>query len=829
MDSSEPGADGAPTPADGPEPTPPGEIIVDDYEPAAERCRESLFGLGNGLVFARAVAAERDLASTRHYAGLYRAGLYDGSPRRVNGQRVIMASLVNLPDPFGLSFRAGNGGWFTPESVQLLSYRQRLLMDQGLLRRELLVRDSAGRRTHIVEERFVSMAQPRLLGQRWRFEPQNWSGRVEFRSTLDGAVINGNIAQAQAYEGRRLRALRHARLSQEAVELSANVGSPPQRMVLSLRTQLHGPRSSRRVDWDGACVADFRGCEVEAGTSLTIDKLAVLHTGEDQAPASATGPHQPAAAGHRGGLCVTDARLRYDDALDAHCGAWRALWQRMPLAAAAPELERALRFHCFHLLQTASPHTVGADVGLPARGWQEMYHGHVFWDDLLAFPFFATRFPEIARALVIYRHRRLDPAREAARRAGLLGAMFPWRSGRSGEEETPPFQLNPLSGRWMSDQTYQQRHVGSAIAYGLWQYWLVTGDVELMAGEGGELLLEIARFWASLAQWDGGRERYMIRGVMGPDEYHTAYPLAAQPGLDNNAYTNVMASWTLARAIELCALLPEPQSAALRRRLNLTDTELGTWDRISRRLFVPLHDNGAVISQFEGFDQLRPFPADRVAEARGQGTRLDWLLDAHGDSVNAYQVCKQPDVLMLMHLFAPADLARLLARLGHRYTEALAEQSRAYYLARLTHESSLSHVVCAGALAGSHPAQSWRYFREALDVDLGGGDRAGDGLHIGAMAGTLDVLQRHYLGLSFDGDGLHLRPAPPPGLADVSLGLSYQGGRYTLALEGERVRLSAASGNSAAVPVFGPDSLRRELQPGGSIEVAVRRGAGTPA
>ena len=124
-----------------------------------------------------------------------------------------------------------------------------------------------------------------------------------------------------------------------------------------------------------------------------------------------------------------------------------------------------LRLNMFHLLQAVSPNSIGLDIGVPARGWTgEAYQGHIFWDELFIFPFLNYRMPEITRSLLMYRYRRLGEARAAARSAGFQGAMFPWQSGSDGQEETQELNLNPRSQRWVPDNSYLQRHVGSAIA-----------------------------------------------------------------------------------------------------------------------------------------------------------------------------------------------------------------------------------------------------------------------------------------------------------------------------------------------------------------------------
>ena len=132
------------------------------------------------------------------------------------------------------------------------------------------------------------------------------------------------------------------------------------------------------------------------------------------------------------------------------------------------------------------------------RGWHgEAYRGHIFWDELFIFPLINLRLPEITRALIRYRYRRLNEARANARAAGLRGAMYPWQSGSSGREETQRLHLNPVSGRWIADHTHLQRHVNAAIAYNIWLYYQATRDMEFLSFYGAEMLLEIARFWRS--------------------------------------------------------------------------------------------------------------------------------------------------------------------------------------------------------------------------------------------------------------------------------------------------------------------------------------------
>jgi alpha,alpha-trehalase len=167
--------------------------------------------------------------------------------------------------------------------------------------------------------------------------------------------------------------------------------------------------------------------------------------------------------------------------LQGHALAWEHLWRRFEINFEPHDPEkgdrtaRIVHLYIFHLLQTSSLHTKDLDVGVPSRGWHgEAYRGHIFWDELYIFPLLNYRVPEVTRALLIYRYRRLDAARRAAREAGYRGAMYPWQSGSSGREVTQRLHLNPKSGRWLPDNSHLQRHINAAIAYNLWQYYQVT-------------------------------------------------------------------------------------------------------------------------------------------------------------------------------------------------------------------------------------------------------------------------------------------------------------------------------------------------------------------
>ena len=214
--------------------------------------------------------------------------------------------------------------------------------------------------------------------------------------------------------------------------------------------------------------------------------------------------------------------------------------------------------------------------------------------------------------------------------------MYPWQSGSDGQEQTQRVHLNPLSGRWEPDLSRNQRHVGAAIFYAVWHYHVATHEFDFLRDCGAEMMLEIARFWGSLAHYNPERDRWEIHGVMGPDEFHERYPDAAEGGLRNNAYTNVMAAWICETALRVMELLPASRRDALRARIGLTDEEVERWAEISRKMFVPFHADG-VISQFEGYEDLEELDWEGLRAKHGNIQRLDRILRAEGDDPNRYK------------------------------------------------------------------------------------------------------------------------------------------------------------------------------------------------
>ncbi|MDQ3974604.1 MAG: glycoside hydrolase family 65 protein [Actinomycetota bacterium] len=796
-------------------------LVYDGFEPEHEGLREALCTLGNGY-FATRGAAPESSADDVHYPGTYAAGLFNRLTTRIAGRVIENEDLVNLPNWLSLSFRLGDGAWFDLGAAQLRHYRQELDLRRGVLSRQITFGDGTGRETQVVQRRFVHLDDVHLAALETTFEAVNWSGQMTVRAGLDGRVANTGVARyrqlasyhldlvaADAGSGGDGVAQLQVRTNQSRVE----VAQAARTRVLSGQDVL--ARVARRPVVDGRFVGHELDLDLRSGQPTAVEKVVALYTSRDRAIS------EPALEARK---AVADA-AGFEPLLARHALAWEQQWRRFAVDLDADERTcRILNLHLFHLLQVASPAVLELDVGVPARGLHgEAYRGHVFWDELFILPLLDLRRPLLTQALLGYRRRRLGEARRSARRAGHAGADYPWQSGSNGREESQRVHLNPRSGRWIPDHSHLQKHINVAVAYNFWQHYQVTGDLGFLRYEAAEPIIEIARYLASLASYDPAHDRYRILGVMGPDEYHDAYPDRDTPGVDDNAYTNVMAVWVWHRALGLFERLPAYHRDELSERLGVSDEETARWTELTRRLRVPFHD-GRIISQFDGYDRLVAFDWDGYRARYGDIQRLDRILEAEGDSTNRYQVSKQADVLMLFYLLSAEELTELLDDLGYQFQPAVDIPANInYYLARSAHGSTLSKVVHSWVLARSDRPRSWRLFVEALEADISDvqGGTTPEGVHLGAMAGTVDLVQRGYTGIVTRDDVLWLEPALPDTLSRLRLKIHYRHHRLDLTIDRTELRLASQPAPVPAIQV-GFDGQVSTLEPGGQLTFLLR-------
>ena len=271
-----------------------------------------------------------------------------------------------------------------------------------------------------------------------------------------------------------------------------------------------------------------------------------------------------------------------------------------------------------------------------------------------------------------------------------------------------------------------------------------------------------------------------------------------------------MVAWLSGVAAGLLDRIPEQRRQSLCRRLALTEQEIETWKEMSRKMYVPFLEDG-VISQFEGWEKLEELDWDAYRRKYGNIQRLDRILHAEGKDPDRYKVTKQADTVLLFYLFHQDELRQIFERLGYAYTAETLRKTVAYYDARTSHGSTLSFVVDAGIYAEIDLATSWQRYLVALESDVGDvqGGTTAEGIHMGVMSGTLDLVQRSYLGEVVRDGVLYFNPKAMDQLRDLTMRIRFRGLPMQVTLNKSRLRVDAAV-----------DSLNRSVKLGVGDQVS---------
>ncbi|WP_051116653.1 glycoside hydrolase family 65 protein [Amycolatopsis nigrescens] len=417
-----------------------------------------------------------------------------------------------------------------------------------------------------------------------------------------------------------------------------------------------------------------------------------------------------------------------------------------------PELQQAIRFALFHVLQAGAR---GESRAIPGKGLTGPgYDGHAFWDtETFVLPVLTYTMPGAARDALRWRHSTLDLARERAKQLGLRGAAFPWRSINGAE----------CSAYWPAGTA--AFHVCADIADATSRYVAATGDVAFDREYGTELRLETARLWRSVGHHDR-RGGFRIDGVTGPDEYSAV--------ADNNVYTNLMAQRNLWEAADACERHPE-----VAERFGVDAEEIAAWRRAADSMLVPYDEQLGVHQQAEDFTEHLDWDFDGTPAAN-----YPLLLNYPYFDLYRKQVVKQADLVLAMHLR------------GDAFTPAEKSRNFAYYEARTVRDSSLS--ACTQAVLAAevgHLQLAYDYLAEAALTDLHDvHNNVRNGLHMASLAGAWQAVVAGFGGLRDHGGELSFAPRLPAALTRLAFRMCFRGSRFSVRISGDQAHYRLLDG-----------------------------------
>jgi trehalose/maltose hydrolase-like predicted phosphorylase len=483
--------------------------------------------------------------------------------------------------------------------------------------------------------------------------------------------------------------------------------------------------------------------------------------------------------------------------LAEHEAAWAARWAASDIVIDGDDIiQRAVRFAVYHLTSTANPEDDRVSIGARALTG-DAYIGHVFWDtEIYLLPFYTAVWPEAARALLTYRFHTLPGARAKAAHFGFKGALYAWESADTGVETTPERVIG-ADGKPVEILTGQmEHHISADVAYAVWQYWRFTGDDDFFLRAGAEILLDTARFWASRAVAEADGKRH-IRHVIGPDEYHE--------DVDDNAFTNVMARWNIARGLETMDVLREhwPNHAAtLREKLTLRDEELADWRDAIARTVNGLDPATGIYEEFAGFHALQPLELAAYADRK---VPIDVVIGR--ELTQRSQVVKQ------------ADVVALIALLPEKFPGTTAETNFRYYEPRCAHGSSLStgmHALVAARLGDA--AMAVRYLRATAAADLDPDPNTAGGVHIAGLGALWQAVILGFAGLDLKGDMPGIDPRLPPQWRSLSFRVCWRGRSVGIGIAGNTVQVTLVEGEGMEMRI---GATTAKLASGAMLQVSI--------
>jgi kojibiose phosphorylase len=449
------------------------------------------------------------------------------------------------------------------------------------------------------------------------------------------------------------------------------------------------------------------------------------------------------------------------------------------------EDQTLIRFNLYHNIIATPTH---AHLPIGARGLStQVYQGAAFWDqEIFNLPMFIYTQPDLARNILEYRFFTLEGARAKANRLGYRGAFYAWTSGKTGEELFPDFFFTDvLTGRKIRNHFNDwQIHISSDIVYAVWKYYLASGDKKYLFSHGAEIFFEVSRFLYSYSYFNSEKNRFEFIRLLGPDEYHE--------NVDNNAFTNYQAHYTLEKSIQLFYLMREQEPEILEElttRLQLTDHELSGWQRMKDLLYLPEPDpKTRLIEQFDRYFDLEDIFPDQVRKR---------LIDPdeywgwpNGIAVHT-QVLKQADVIQLLALHEP-------------FSPAIIKANYEYYEPRTEHGSSLSPSVHSlVACKAEHPQQAYRYFKESASIDLyhkskkifSGGSFLG-GIHTAACGAVWMMVVMGFAGFRQREDQhLEFDPHLPENWKSVRFQLIIRNHQMSILITSEHIKIESRSGD----------------------------------
>ena len=701
-------------------------IIEEGFHKDRVKSSESLFSIGNGAMGQRA-NFEEDYSGPS-FQGSYIAGVYYPDKTRVgwwkNGYPNYFAKVLNAPNWIGLSVSLNGEVLDLNSCKKVVDFKRELNMKEGWLSRSFIAFLNNGLEVKVESKRFLSLTHDEIGAIQYQITPLNQTAQLELSSYIDAGITNEDTNWEDKF---------WETLSVEHFENQAFIVSKTNKTEFhtcsynSTQFQVNGQKTnlSASVNKEAHKVSLSYSNTIAQNSTLSIIKFGGYVS--DRA-------HHKNDLKHIAKQNIEIAnKLQFTGLLEKQVQAWSKIWEMADITISGDvKAQQGIRFNIFQLNQTYLGKDASLNIG-PKGFTGEKYGGSTYWDtEAYCIPFYmATKNDEVAKNLLYYRYKHLEKAIENAQKLGFKNgaALYPMVT-MNGEE---------CHNEW--EITFEEIHRNGAIAFAIYNYTRYTNDYSYLAQTGIEVLIGIARFWEQRVNFSTEKNKYVMLGVTGPNEYEN--------NINNNWYTNYLAKWCLEYTLEQLDKIeleyPDNYKNVVA-KTHLLENELKQWKTVAENMYFPFSEEKSVYLQQDGFLDKELVTVDQLPTSeRPINQKWSW------DKILRSPYIKQADVLQGFYFFE-----------DHFTTEEL-EKHYNFYEPFTVHESSLSpcvHSILAAKLDKMEQAYTFYLRTSRLDLD-DYNHEVHEGLHITSMAGTWMSIVEGFGGMRVKNNQLHFDPKIP--------------------------------------------------------------------
>ena len=715
-------------------------IIEEGFDDENVKASESLFSIGNGAMGQRANFEEDYSGKT--FQGSYIGGIYYPDKTRVgwwkNGYPEYFAKVLNAPNWIGIRVKV-NDTMLDLNTCKVSDFRRELHMKEGWLGRSFNAKLQTGEELQVTTKRFISLKYNEVGAIKYSVKAINFSGEITFSPYIDAGIVNEDAN----YDEYFWEILQIADGKNEACILSKTLKTEfyvATAMCISLKVNNQGVNLLKQTTIEEKSIAHSYKLDISKGDSVTMLKygsyVSSLNYNIDELVEAAN-------------YNVNEANnIGFEQLLRDQKQAWMAIWKTADVFIEGDvKAQQGIRFNIFQLNQTYLGTDARLNIG-PKGFTGEKYGGSTYWDtEAYCIPFYmATKDAAIAKNLLLYRYNQLDNAIKNAEKLGFTNgaALYPMVT-MNGEE---------CHNEW--EITFEEIHRNGAMVYSIYNYVNYTQDFEYVVNCGLEVMIAIARFWYQRTNFSKAKNKYVILGVTGPNEYEN--------NVNNNFYTNYLAKWCIEYTVECLNKIQQQYREDFDRvahKTTLTSTEIEKWKHVADEMYFPFSEEHKVYLQQDGFLDKELIPVKALPKSeRPINQKWSW------DRILRSCYIKQADVLQGMFFFE------------NKFSKDEIERHFDFYEPITVHESSLSpcvHSVLA-AYIDRMPKAYEHYVRTSrLDLD-DYNHEVHEGCHITSMAGTWMAIVQGFGGMRVWQDGiLRFNPQIPKEWKSYRFTINFRG------------------------------------------------------